>query len=137
MISVEGGRTHFFMKLPSLLAGVFLLLTGHIAKAVSESHATDLRPFTSDPKPGPSSAQVLANLGPPDAKLGPLVWIDWKFGPKRDCPETDTLVIAFKERLRTDGENHRRTGHAAVARASSGEDCENRHRRHRTGKALK
>jgi hypothetical protein len=66
-----------------------------VARAASPA-AADLEPFTSLLQLAPSPATVRADLGEPDAKLGPLVWIYWNFGPKRDNPETDTLVIAFK-----------------------------------------
>lgn len=49
--------------------------------------------------PGASSARVRAQLGRPDATLGPDLWIYWNFGnphPYRANPEHDTLVVAFE-----------------------------------------
>ena len=67
----------------------------------SAGYATNLstaefKPFTLNLRPGSSPDATRATLGEPDAMLGPLIWIYWNFGPNRDNPQFDTLVVAFE-----------------------------------------
>ena len=80
---------------PILLHAAAVCATLAPVGLAAERSTAEFKPFTLNLRPGSSPDAARAALGTPDATLGPWIWIYWNFGPNRENPRFDTLVVAF------------------------------------------